>query len=103
MNMKRIILLTVMLSACWCCSLRAADSTNAPAGTNAPAAAAPADTTPKPDPAGTATGASADAQDASGTHFVTTEPTALSDDDKKDPATAKKYADAKKAFDDHTA
>jgi len=84
-----------------------AQDTNAPAaaatGTNAPAAAAPADTTPKPDPAGTATGASADAQDASGAHFVTTEPTALSDDDKKDPAKVKKYADDKKAFDDYTA
>ena len=29
---------------------------------------------PKPDPAGTATGSSVDAQDASGTHFVVTAP-----------------------------
>src|SRR5437588_6111946 len=100
---KQIIFLAAMLTTCCISTLRAADSTNAPAGTNAPAAAAPADTTPKPDPAGTATGASADAQDASGTHFVTTEPTALSDDDKKDPEKVKKYAADKKAFDDYTA
>ena len=84
----------------------AAAATNAPAAaaTNAPAAAAaPASTDPKPDAAGTATGASADAQDAGGTHFVVSEPTALSDDDKKDPAKVKKFAEDKKAFDDYTA
>src|SRR6266704_2520146 len=79
-----------------------AQDTNAPAaastGTNAPAA----DTTPKPDPAGTATGLSVDAQSPSGT-FVVNAPADLSDDDKKDPAKVKKYADDKKAFDDYTA
>src|SRR5664280_1622403 len=58
---------------------------------------------PKPDPAGTATGSSVDAQDASGTHFVVTAPADLSDDDKKDPAKVKAYNDTKKAFDDYTA
>jgi Amt family ammonium transporter len=100
---KQIIFFAAMLTTCCISTLRAADSTNAPAGTNAPAAAAPADTTPKPDPAGTATGASADAQDASGAHFVVTEPTALTDDDKKDPAKVKKFGEDKKAFDDYTA
>src|SRR5580765_3126950 len=99
---KQIILLAAMLTTCCISTLRAPDAANAPAGTNAPAAA-PADTRPKPDPAGTATGASADAQDASGTHFDTTEPTALSDDDKKDPEKVKKYAADKKAFEDYTA
>jgi Amt family ammonium transporter len=88
-----------------------AEETNAPAagaGTNAVAAvtdtnAPAADTTPKPDPGGTATGASADAQDASGGHFVTSAPADLSDDDKKDPAKVKKYNEDKKAFDDYTA
>src|SRR5712691_11823915 len=76
----------------------AAAGTNAPAGNNAPAA----DTTPKPHPAGTATGLSVDAQSPSGT-FVVNAPADLSDDDKKDPAKVKKYADDKKAFDDYTA
>src|SRR5664280_857376 len=58
---------------------------------------------PKPDPAGTATGSSVVAQDASGTHFVVTAPADLSDDDKKDPAKVKAYNDTKKAFDDYTA
>ncbi|MES1180280.1 MAG: ammonium transporter [Verrucomicrobiota bacterium] len=89
--------------------VRAADETNATAAaataaTNAvAAAAAPADTGPKPDSAGTATGAAADAADAGGTHFVVSEPTALSDDDKKDPAKVKTYTEAKKAYDDYLA
>jgi Amt family ammonium transporter len=99
---KQIIFLAAMLTTCCFSTLRAADATNAPAGTNAPAAA-PADTTPKPDANGTATGAAADAQDAGGTHFVVTEPTALSDDDKKDPEKVKKFAADKKSFDDYTA
>src|SRR5882724_1849844 len=98
--MKKAILTGALLLA-FCCASVLAQDTNAPAGTNAPAAAT--DTTPKPDPAGTATGAAVDAQDASGTHFVVTEPTALSDDDKKDPAKVKKFADDKKSFDDYTA
>ena len=87
-----------------------ADDTNAMAGmamTNAPAAAAPAavpaSTDPKTDPAGTATGSSADAQDAAGNHFVVSEPTALSGDDLKDTNKVAAYTDAKKAFDDYTA
>jgi len=106
---KRLILTTALLGACFCFTARAED-TNAPAAaaTNAMAGmamtnAAPADTTPKPDPAGTATGAAADAQDASGTHFVTSEPAALSDDDKKEPEKVKKYAADKKSFDEYTA
>jgi Amt family ammonium transporter len=58
---------------------------------------------PKTDPAGTATGAAGDVADASGAHFVVSEPAALSDDDKKDPAKLKTYTEAKKAFDDYTA
>jgi len=101
--MKRVLLFGLLATAFWCVNTRAED-TNAPAGTNAPAAAAsaPADTTPKPDPAGTATGAAADTQDAGGTHFVTTAPADLSADDKKDPAKVKKYNEDKKAFDDYT-
>ncbi|MDB6018952.1 MAG: amt [Pedosphaera sp.] len=102
-------LITLLLFAAL---LGRAQDTNAPAMTNMPAAdtnaapaaaAAPASTDPKPDPTGTATGASADAQDAGGTHFVVSEPTALSDDDKKVPDKVKAYTDAKKAFDDYTA
>src|SRR5262249_26246634 len=71
---------------------------------NAPAAAAaPADTAPKPDPAGTATGASSDTQDAAGNHFVVSEPAALSADDKKDAAKVKTYEEAKKAYTDYLA
>ncbi|HEX4645728.1 MAG TPA: hypothetical protein VH598_08985, partial [Verrucomicrobiae bacterium] len=40
----------------------AQDTNTAAAGTNAPAAAPPADTGPKPDPAGILTGGTADAQ-----------------------------------------
>src|SRR5438874_4585358 len=105
--MKRPILLTILLGACWWSTVRAQD-TNSPAATNAVAAtaatnAAPADTTPKPDPAGTATGAAADAADAGGNTFAVTEPTALTDDDKKDAAKVKTYAEAKKAYDDYLA
>jgi Amt family ammonium transporter len=71
--------------------------------TNAPASSAAASAEPKPDPAGTATGAAADVQDAGGNHFVVSEPTALTDDDKKDPAKVKAYEEAKKAFTEYTA
>jgi Amt family ammonium transporter len=100
---KRTLLVIAMLAACSIASMRAED-TNAPtAGTNAVAAATapPADTGPKPDPAGTATGMSVDAQSPGGT-FVTSAPADLSDDDKKDPAKVKTYNDAKAAFDDYT-
>src|ERR1022692_2530144 len=70
------------------------------AATNAPAAAAPSG--PTPDPAGTATGMSVDAQSPAGT-FVVTEPTALTGDDLKDTNKVATYKDAKKAFDDYTA
>jgi Amt family ammonium transporter len=84
-----------------------AQDTNAAAMamTNAAAAApaAPADAEPKTDPAGTATGSAADAQDASGTHFVVSAPSDLSDDDKKDTNKVAAFNDAKKAFDDYTA
>jgi Amt family ammonium transporter len=102
---KSTFYLIALLAAC-CSSSALADDTNAPAATAAAAttAAAPAaDTTPKPDAPGTATGAAVDAQDAAGNHFVLTEPTALSDDDKKDPAKVKTFTEAKKAFDDYTA
>src|SRR5216684_4222611 len=105
---KKTMYMLAILAACSWTSLRAED-TNAPAAaaTNDMAAmattnAAPADTGPKPDPAGTATGMSVDAQSPAGT-FVTTAPADLSDDDKKDPAKVKTYNDAKKAFDDYTA
>jgi Amt family ammonium transporter len=101
MTKKLVCIIAVLAACCWS-NLRAED-TNAPAAaaaatTNAP----PADTGPKPDPAGTATGMSVDAQSPAGT-FVATAPTDLSDDDKKDPAKVKAYNDAKKAFDDYTA
>ena len=101
---RTLHLVTVFAVCCWSTS-RAADAadTNAPAGTNAPAAAAPADTGPKPDPSGQATGASSDGASADGTTFVATAPADLSADDKKDPAKVKAYNEAKKAFDDYTA
>src|SRR6266436_129726 len=103
---KRIIFAGALLTACFCLTLRGQTTNAADATTNAVAAAttnaAPADTTPKPDPAGTATGMSVDAQSPAGT-FVTSAPADLSDDDKKDPAKVKKYADDKKAFDEYTA
>jgi Amt family ammonium transporter len=80
-----------------------ATDTNAPAAvTNAAAASQPADTGPKPDPAGTTTGLSSDAQAPNGT-FVVSAPTELSADDKKDAAKVKTYNDAKKAYDDYLA
>ncbi|MEY2427582.1 MAG: ammonium transporter, Amt family [Verrucomicrobiota bacterium] len=101
---KQIIYLAGILASCCFSTLRAADSTNAPAGTNAPATtnAPAADTTPKPDARGYSTGAASDAASADNTPFVPVAPTDLSDDDKKDPAKVKAYADAKKAFDDYT-
>ncbi len=60
-----------------------------------------ADDEPKPDPAGTATGNASDVQDASGTHFVVTEPAKLSPEDEKDPAKLKAYEEAKKAYDEY--
>jgi Amt family ammonium transporter len=57
---------------------------------------------PAPDPAGTATGMSVDAQSPAGT-FQVTAPSDLSADDKKDPAKVKAYNDATKAFNDYTA
>lgn len=98
---KRVLLIVTLLSAAASFTSRAQDA--AAATTNAPAAAAPADTAPKPDPAGTATGAASDVQDAAGNTFVVSAPTALSDDDKKDPAKVKSYAEAKKAYDDYLA
>jgi Amt family ammonium transporter len=62
-----------------------------------------AQTPPPADPGGYATGGTADAQSVGGTMFVVSAPADLSDADKKDPAKAKAYADAKKAFDDYTA
>jgi len=58
---------------------------------------------PKPDPAGIATGAAADVQDAGGTHFVVSPPADLSPDDQRDPAKVKAYQEAKKAYDDYVA
>jgi Amt family ammonium transporter len=99
---KRIVFVAAVMAAC-CSVLSAEDtSTNTMAGMAASTNSQAADTTPKPDPAGINTGASVDAQDAGGNHFVVSEPTALSDDDKKDPAKVKAYNDAKKSFDDYT-
>src|ERR1041385_2469515 len=101
---KRFLILGALIAACFC-STSTAQDTNTAATTNAVAAAtnAPAaDTTPKPDPEGTKTGLSVDAQSPSGT-FVVSEPTALTDDAKKNPAKVKKYAEDKKAFDEYTA
>jgi len=59
---------------------------------------------PQPDPAGTATGMSVDAQAAAGVSvFQVVAPADLSADDKKDPAKVKAYNDAKKAYDDYVA
>src|SRR6266478_4846625 len=101
---KRIVYLIAVFSACGLSNLRAQDTNAAAAGaaaaTNAAAAAAP--TEPKPDPAGTATGLSSDAQAPNGT-FVVSAPTELSADDMKDTNKVAAYKDAKKAFDDYTA
>jgi Amt family ammonium transporter len=83
-------------------SVRAQD-TNAMAMTNAPAAAAPADTGPTPDAEGTKTGASGDVQDAAGNHFVISAPAELTGDDLKDTNKVAKYTSDKKDFDDYTA
>jgi Amt family ammonium transporter len=96
-----------LAAALFCASLTLhAQQPAATPDTNAvPAAATPAAppaSGPKPDPAGTATGLSGDAQSPSGT-FVVSAPSDLSDDDKKDPAKVKAYNEAKKAFDDYTA
>ena len=80
---KRIPYLLAVIAVCWCTSLRADDAA------------------PKPDPAGTATGAAADVQDAAGNHFVLSEPSPLSDDDKKNPDAVKKYAADKKSYADY--
>ena len=104
---KRILFFGALALGCISFNLKsqetntaAAATTNAPAATtNAPAA----DTTPKPDAAGTSTGAASDATDAGGNTFVVSEPTALSDDDKKNPDKVKDYATAKKAYDDYLA
>jgi ammonium transporter, Amt family len=56
-----------------------------------------------PDPAGTSTGTASDAIDASGTHFVVSEPAALTGDDLKDAAKVAAYTDAKKAYDEYQA
>src|SRR6266478_3424152 len=99
MHKKTLVLLTILTLLAGLPAF--SQDTNPPAaaaaGTNAPAA----DTTPKPDPAGTATGLSVDAQAPNGT-FVVNAPADLSADDKKDPAKVKKYNDDKKASDDYT-
>ena len=59
---------------------------------------------PQPDPAGTATGMSVDAQAAAGVSvFQVTAPAELSAEDRRDPAKVKAYDDAKKAYDDYVA
>src|ERR1051326_3057043 len=99
--LKRIVLLTTLLIASSWSTLKAQD-TNAAAATgiattNSAAATNAAPAEPKPDPSGTATGAASDAADAGGNTFVVTEPTALTDEDKKDAAKVKSYAESKKA------
>src|SRR5712671_6813802 len=96
---KRVLIIGTLFTVCLTTMLRAED-TNAPAATtNAPpAAAAPADTTPKPDPAGLTTGMSVDAQSPAGT-FVVTAPTELTGDDLKDTNKVATFTTAKKAFD----
>ena len=78
-------------------------ATLALAFTSSWALCARADDALKPDPAGTATGNASDVQDAGGTHFTVSEPAKLSDEDAKDPAKAKTYQEAKKAYDDYLA
>ncbi|HTL58859.1 MAG TPA: ammonium transporter [Candidatus Limnocylindrales bacterium] len=95
----------LLLTTIWLA--RAQDTNSMAADTNAPApstnaAAPPTDTGPKPDPAGTTTGLSSDAQAPNGP-FVVSAPADLSDDDKKDAAKVKTYAEAKKAYDDYLA
>src|SRR5712691_11599777 len=98
--MKKLISAFALLISLAAVPLWAQAPAAAPAAdTNAP----PASTEPKPDPAGTMTGAAADAQDAMGNHFVVSEPTALSDDDKKDPAKVKKFEEDTKAYKEYLA
>ena len=99
---KKLVTPIITLLLFGAIAVRGQDAKAPDAGTNTPAAAAPTDTGPKPDPAGTATGMSVDAQSPAGT-FVATAPAELSADDKKDPAKVKTYNDAKKAYDDYTA
>jgi Amt family ammonium transporter len=103
---KRLFLAGALLTACFCSTLRGQTTNAADAATNTVAAAstnaAPAVSIPMPDPGGTNTGMASDAQSPGGT-FVVSEPTALSDDDKKDAAKVKTYQDAKKAYDDYLA
>src|SRR5438045_578107 len=101
--MKKLITSIAALTVFGALSLTSvhAQSTNAMAGmdmTNAPAAAAPASTDPKPDPNGGSTGVASDVPG-----FVVSEPTALAGDDLKDTNAVAKYTDAKKAFDEYTA
>src|SRR5213075_992318 len=74
---KKLLLTTALLGACFCFTLSAEDTNAAAAtATNAVAVttnAPPAETTPKPDAAGTVTGAASDAADAGGNTFVLTE------------------------------
>src|ERR1044071_5938025 len=105
--LKRIVLLTTLLIASSWSTLKAQD-TNAAAATgiattNSAAATNAAPAEPKPDPSGTATGAASDAADAGGNTFGVTEPTPLTDEDKKDAAKVKSYAESKKAYDDYLA
>jgi ammonium transporter, Amt family len=104
---KRLIFAGALLAACFCSTLRG-QTTNAPdvatnavaaASTNAPAAS----TEPKPDPAGTATGAASDAAAADGTTFVPATPTELTGDDLKDTNKVATFTTAKKAYDDYLA
>jgi ammonium transporter, Amt family len=98
----KFICCLAVIAGCWSGSLHAQNA-QAPPDTGASSAVAPAaDAAPKPDPSGTATGAAVDAQDAAGNHFVVTEPSALSADDKKDPAKVKAYQEASKAYTDYT-
>jgi Amt family ammonium transporter len=78
-----------------------AQDTNAMAGMAMTNATAPAPSGPTPDPAGTATGLSVDAQSPNGT-FIVTAPAELAGDDLKDTNKVAAYTDAKKAFDDYT-
>jgi Amt family ammonium transporter len=103
---KRIIFAGALLTACLCSTLLGQTTNAADAATNAVAAAttnAPADTTPKPDPAGTATGAASDAAAADGTTFVPPTPTELIGDDLKDTNKVATFTAAKKAADDYAA
>jgi Amt family ammonium transporter len=84
------------------CGPALAQSTNAP-DTNAPAAAAAPDASPKPDPQGYATGQASDVVNLDDSSFAPSAPTDLSDADKKDPTKVKAYNDAKKTFDDYNA